>query len=143
MKQTVDEFKKFIIKGNVLDLAVAVMVGGAFNKIVTSLTTDILTPLIALLFSFSNNVPGGFRVVDITTLELWGIKYGSFLRTVLDFLITALIIFLLLKAVTKLTELATRRGRKKKEEEAPKPAEPTEIELLKDIRNLLKKQTKS
>lgn len=143
MKQTVDEFKKFIMKGNVLDLAVAVMVGGAFNKIVTSLTTDILTPLIALLFSFSNKVPGGFRVVDITTLELWGIKYGSFLRTVLDFLITALIIFLLLKAVTKLTELATRRGRNKKEEEAPKPAEPTEIELLKDIRNLLKKQTKS
>jgi large conductance mechanosensitive channel len=138
MKQTVEEFKKFIMKGNVLDLAVAVMIGGAFNKIVTSLVADIFTPLIGLLLGGINFSGLEIKVEDAV------IKYGFFIQSVIDFLITALVIFFLLKAITKITTMAVKRGKKDQEEEtkSDKPVEPTELELLKDIRDLLKKQNK-
>ncbi|MGP1460047.1 MAG: large-conductance mechanosensitive channel protein MscL [Bacteroides sp.] len=124
------EFKEFAIKGNVMDMAVGVIIGGAFGKIVTSLVGDILMPLIGVL-------TGG---LDFTTLAITvgaaEIKYGQFLQNIFDFIIIALCIFLMIKGMNSLK-------RKKVEEPAPEPepAEPSnEEKLLTEIRDLLKKQ---
>ncbi len=124
------EFKEFAIKGNVMDMAVGVIIGGAFGKIVTSLVGDVLMPLIGVL-------TGG---LDFTTLAFTvgaaEIKYGQFLQNIFDFIIIALCIFLMIKGMNSLK-------RKKVEEPAPEPepAEPSnEEKLLTEIRDLLKKQ---
>ena len=123
------EFKKFAFKGNVMDLAVGVMIGAAFGAIVTSLVNDICMPLIGLIFgdrSFDQlflvlKAPEG---ADVSTLEkavesgAAVLKYGSFLNAVINFLIIAIVIFIVVKLINKATSLT-----KKKEEEAPaKPA---------------------
>ncbi|MEN6389517.1 MAG: large-conductance mechanosensitive channel protein MscL [Syntrophomonas sp.] len=118
------EFKAFAVKGNVMDLAVAVIIGGAFGKIVSSLVSDIVMPLIGLLM-------GG---VNFSTLQVQVgkavVKYGLFLQNIIDFLIIAFTIFLLVKALNSM---------KKKEAEKPEAAVPSrEEELLTDIRDLLK-----
>lgn len=109
------EFKKFIMRGNVMDMAVGVIVGGAFTSIVTSLNTDILTPLLALFggidFSYLQFVMGEGEEAPI-------LMYGNFITAVLNFLITAFIIFLLIRGINTLNDLFIR-----KEEE--KTAEPT------------------
>lgn len=109
------DFKKFIMRGNVMDMAVGVIVGGAFTAIVTSLNKDILTPLLALFggidFSYLQFVMGEGEEAPI-------LMYGNFITAVLNFLITAFVIFLLIKGINALNDLFT-----KKEEE--KPAEPT------------------
>ena len=125
------EFKAFALKGNVLDLAVGVIIGGAFGKIVSSLVQDLIMPLIGILL-------GGY---DFTKLMVkYGkseIKYGQFLQNTLDFFIIAFSIFLFVKLLTRL---------KRKGEEAPKPAEPVvpsrEELLLTEIRDLLKESRK-
>jgi len=103
------EFKDFVMRGNVLDLAVAVIIGGAFGKIVASLVNDVIMPLVGI-------VMGG---VDFTTLQFQvgtaTVKYGSFIQTIVDFLIVAFVIFLIVKAANKA----------KKPEQAPAPAVPT------------------
>lgn len=121
------EFKKFALKGNVLDLAIGVIIGGAFGKIVTSLVNDLLMPIIGLLL-------GG---VDFSGLQ-WTIgdaviTYGAFIQSVVDFVIIALSIFLFIKAINRF---------KKKEEEKPSaPPEPSKEELLlTEIRDILKEQ---
>jgi large conductance mechanosensitive channel len=117
------EFKAFAMRGNVVDLAVGVIIGGAFGKIVGSFVGDIVMPIINPL------IPGG----DWKTIEIGpGIKLGSFLGTVLDFLIIAFVIFLMVKAMN---------AAKKKEEAAPAApaAPPADIQLLTEIRDLLKK----
>lgn len=127
-----EDFKNFAMKGNVLDLAVGVIIGAAFGKIVSSMVADIMTPLIGLIM-------GG---IDLTKLELkigeTAIKYGVFAQSVLDFLIVALILFFFVKAVTNL---------KKKEPEAAaaeEPSPPTNEEvLLGEIRDLLKERALS
>lgn len=118
------EFKAFAVKGNVMDLAVAVIIGGAFGKIVTSLVSDVIMPLAGLLM-------GG---VNVSTLQVQVgkavVKYGLFLQNIVDFLIIAFTIFLLVKAIN---------GMKKKEAEKPDSDSPSrEEELLTDIRDLLK-----
>lgn len=138
------EFKKFVMRGNVLDMAVGVIVGGAFGKIVTSLVNDLLMPVIGALFG-----GGDFKALKIVlspaVLDEAGevvkaeaaITYGNFIQTIVDFLIVAFCIFLVVKAVNKATELA----KKKEEEPAPAPEEPkgpTQEELLTEIRDLLK-----
>ncbi len=135
MKKFVKEFEEFISKGSVMDLAVAVIIGGAFGKIVTSLVNDIIMPLISL-------ITGGVSVADwkyvITPaaegVEESAIKYGLFIQNILDFLIVALVIFLVLKAF-----LAAKTKLSKKEEEAEEEAEPeeTELDVLKEIRDSL------
>ena len=85
-----NEFKKFAFKGNVLDLAIGVIMGAAFGKIVSSLVTDIMMPLIALVFPAKP---------DFTNLAWEGIKYGNFIQITIDFLITAIAIFLFVKAI--------------------------------------------
>jgi large conductance mechanosensitive channel len=115
MKKFMQEFKEFITKGNVLDLAVGVIIGGAFSTIVTSLTEDIIQPFINLI--------GGADVQG--KIQLFGtenyVDYGSFISAVLNFLIMALVIFCIVKAVNKATALGDKITHK--EEEAP--AEPT------------------
>lgn len=119
------EFKTFAFKGNVLDLAVAVIIGAAFGKIVSSIVDDLMMPLLGVLL-------GG---LDFTSLELtFGeatIKYGSFIQTIVDFMIVAFSIFVFIKLLNNF---------KKKEEEKPKePPAPTKEEvLLTEIRDLLK-----
>jgi large conductance mechanosensitive channel len=118
------EFKQFALKGNVIDLAVGVIIGGAFGKIVTSLVNDIIVPFIGLLL-------GG---VDLTTYSTTVgkavIKYGAFLQTVVDFVIIAFTIFLVIKMFN--------RFKRKEEIAAEVQANKTE-ELLTEIRDLLKK----
>lgn len=121
------EFKAFALKGNVLDLAVGVIIGAAFGKIVTSLVEDLIMPIIGLLM-------GG---VDLNGLHLkYGdavLNYGTFLQTVIDFLIVAVSIFLFIKLISKF---------KKKEDNKPAapPAPSNEEVLLAEIRDLLKQQ---
>lgn len=129
------EFKAFIMRGNVLDLAVAVIIGAAFGAIVTSFTNDILLPPIGLLLG-NVDFPG-LKIVlqeaavaaDGTAIEEVAIKWGSFIKFILDFLIVGFVLFLLIKAAN-----AT-----KKKEEPAAPSGPTAEELLTEIRDLLKK----
>ena len=124
----IKEFKEFAMKGNVMDMAVGVIIGGAFGKIVSSLVDDVIMPLIGKL-------TGG---VDFTTLAVTlgdgdnaaKITYGNFIQNIIDFLIIAFCIFLMIKGMNKL---------KKEEPAAPEaPAGPTQEELLAEIRDLLK-----
>ena len=121
MKKFFNEFKKFISRGNVLDLAVGVIIGGAFQGIVKSLVDDIISPIIGLVFKADFKdllIRVKPAVLDeagnVLTPEL-SIKYGAFITAVINFLIMAFVIFLLVKFVNKLMSLG-----KKKEEEAPK-----------------------
>ena len=125
-KGFIKEFKEFIARGNVMDLAVGVIIGGAFSKIVTSFTT-ILTSLIGLVLGGINFAGLSFTVKDAT------INYGEFIQSVFDFLVTAFCIFLLVKVVNKIM-------RKKKEEPAPAapPKKADDVILLEEIRDLLK-----
>lgn len=120
------EFKEFISKGNVMDLAVGVIIGGAFSAIVTSLVADVITP--ALL----NPALKAAQVEDLAGLKTdGGILYGKFLASVIAFLVIAFVIFLLVKSLNKI--------KKPEEAPAPTPAGPTQEELLTQIRDLLKK----
>ena len=119
------EFKTFAMRGNVMDLAVGVILGAAFGKIVSSLVADIIMPLIGLLI-------GGVNFSGLSfTFGKAVIKYGNFIQTVVDFIIIAFSIFLFINLVNKLYT------REKKEEEAP-PSLTKEEELLTEIRDLLK-----
>lgn len=128
-----EEFKKFAIKGNVIDLAVGVVIGGAFGKIVTSFVGDMLTPLLGVLMGGVN-----FKHLKLTLVEAVGenvavtLNYGSFLQAVIDFLIISFSIFIFVKFLSSL---------KKKEEEAPAAAPVVNKQevLLEEIRDLLKK----
>ena len=123
------EFKKFIARGNVLDLAVGVIVGGTFSSIVTSLVNNIFTPLIGLIV-------GG---VDFSNLSITfrdtKIMYGAFIQSVIDFLIVAFCLFVVVKAVNKVTH--------KKEEKPAKPTKSEELKTLEEIRDLLKNDIQS
>lgn len=118
------EFKDFAMKGNVMDLAVAVIIGGAFGKIITSLVADVLMPLVGLLMGGKDFSKLALVIGDAT------IKYGAFLQAVVDFLIIAYVIFLMVKAIN--------RVHKKEEAAAPPPAPSNEELLLGEIRDLLK-----
>jgi large conductance mechanosensitive channel len=137
------EFKQFIAKGNVLDLAVAVIIGAAFATIVASLTEELIMPVIGAIFGgadFSSyfillSVPAGYEgsLTDYAALKEAGaamIGYGAFVTAVINFLILAFIVFLLVRTANKLT---------RKQEEAA-PAGPSEIDLLTEIRDELKQR---
>lgn len=122
----ISEFKDFIAKGNVMDLAVGVIIGSAFGGIVKSLVDDVITP--ALL----NPALKAAQVEDLAGLKTdGGILYGKFLAAVIAFLVIAFVIFLLVKSLNKM--------KKPEEAPAPAPAGPTQEELLTQIRDLLKK----
>ena len=121
------EFKEFISKGNVLDLAVGVIVGGAFGKIVTSLVDDIIMPIIGLIIGGIDFSGLSLKIGEAT------VKYGMFIQNIVNFLIIAFSIFLVVKAVNKM-----RRIKPKKEEPPVEPKKSNEEILLTEIRDLLK-----
>ena len=134
------ESKEFVLRGNVMDMAVGIIIGGAFGKIVSSLVDDILMPLIGLVTGGINFTElkyvikpaeinaAGEEIVAATTLN-----YGLFIQNVVDFLIIALVIFMMIRAINSLR-------RKHKEPEAPAPEPSDEVKLLTEIRNLLDKK---
>lgn len=124
-KKVVNEFKEFISKGNIVDMAVGVIIGSAFGKIVSSLVNDIFMPLIGIII-------GGLDFSKLTlTVGDAVISYGVFIQNIVDFLIIALCIFMMIKVLAKF---------KKKEEVKPEPVKEDEkIVLLREIRDLLKK----
>ena len=133
MKQLLKEFKEFISKGNVLDLAVGVVIGGAFSSIVTSLVNDIIMPLVGIIIGGINFKGLVLKVADAEIL------YGSFIQNVINFLIIAACIFTFIKIINKF-------NRKKEEPKEVKPVKSADIILLEEIRDLLKdsnKDTKS
>jgi len=126
MKGFIKEFKEFISRGNVIDLAVAVVIGGAFTKIVNSLVNDIIMPIIGVII-------GGINfehlMITVGTAE---IKYGMFIQAIVNFLLIVFVIFSIIKAINTFN--------KKKEDAPEEPAKPSEdIVLLTEIRDLLKK----
>ncbi|ENQ3079159.1 large conductance mechanosensitive channel protein MscL [Bacillus cereus] len=126
-----NEFKKFALKGNVMDLAVGVVIGGAFGKIVSSLVNDIIMPLLGLLLGGINFSKLAYPLGKDT------LKYGAFIQTVVDFFIIAFSIFLFIKLFNKLTF----KKEEEKKEEVPAPTK--EEVLLTEIRDLLKQQNAS
>ena len=130
MKKFLNEFKQFIAKGNVLDLAVAVVIGNAFNKIVTSLVNDVIMPIIGIII-------GGihFETIKITFKDS-SILIGSFIQNIVDFLIVAFTIFVVIKAFNKLSSFKKKEEKNKVKEEK----KPDDILLLEEIRDLLKEK---
>lgn len=127
-KNFIGEFKEFIARGNVMDLAVGVIVGNAFSKIVTSLTDNILMPIIGIIV-------GGFNFSNLSySFKAWGrsvdLNYGLFIQNTVDFLITAFCIFLVIKIINNLFP--------KKEPVPPIPKKSNEEKLLEEIRDILK-----
>ena len=144
MKKLLNEFKEFAMRGNVLDMAVGVVIGTAFGKITTSLVNDVFMPLIGLIIGGidlgqlnivlkpeTGNAAG--ETVAAVTLGI-----GTFLSTIIDFILVAFVIFLMVKAVNQLHKL----GKKNEEEEPEEEPAPTSEELLTEIRDLLKEQQK-
>ena len=138
MKKILNEFKKFISKGNALDLAVGVVVGGAFSKIVSSLVNDVIMPLIGVIIGGIDFPNLSLKVREAT------VNYGMFIQNIIDFLIISFCIFLVVKTLNTLNDMTKKKLVKeekveKKEEE--KVSE--EILLLREINNSLKKQNKN
>lgn len=140
MGQFIQEFKKFAMRGNVIDMAVGIIIGGAFGKIVSSIVNDLVMPSIGLVIGGVNfkdlkiilkeAVMEGDQVISPAV----SINYGNFLQTTFDFLIIAFAIFMLVKAVNRLT--------KKKENEVKPASPPADIQLLTEIRDLLKEKNR-
>ncbi len=127
IKSFVDEFKKFAMRGNVVDLAVGIVIGAAFQKIVTSLVNNIITPLIGSIMGGVN-----FTGYAITIRES-EITYGVFIQSIIDFLIVALAIFVAIKVMNEFQKKENEKPEEKKE------VEPTEeVKLLREIRDALK-----
>ena len=124
MKNLINEFKEFIKRGNVIDLAVAVVIGGAFSSIVNSLVNDLIMPVIGVII-------GGINFTGLTLrVGTAVIRYGAFLQNVINFLIIAFAIFMLVKLINKFF---------KKKEEVKEVVKAEEVVLLEEIRDLLKK----
>lgn len=144
MKKYLQEFKEFAIKGNVIDLAVAVIIGGAFGKIVSSFVNDIIMPLFGVILGgidFTNYkwilVKESFSETGALLQAEVAVKIGIFLQNIVNFLIIALAIFMMVKVITKSKEkLAKKQGEKKKEEDTPRINK--EEALLTEIRDILK-----
>jgi large conductance mechanosensitive channel len=130
------EFKEFAMKGNLVDIAVAFVMGGAFGKVVSSFTDGIVSPLIGLIGGADlnkNMLKLKDAITDASgkvTTEAVYLKWGEFITAIINFIIVAFVMFLVIKAINNL---------KKKEESAPAPATPEDITLLREIRDALKK----
>ncbi len=141
MGKILQEFKTFAMRGNVIDMAVGVIIGGAFGKIVSSLVADVIMPLVGLLvggINFSQlkwTIKPAVMDGDAVVAPEVSLNYGNFIQVTFDFLIIAVSVFLMVKAINTLS--------KKKKEEAAKPVPPPpsdEVKLLAEIRDLLKKE---
>jgi large conductance mechanosensitive channel len=130
MKKFMTEFKEFIAKGNVMTMAVGIIIGGAFTAIINSVVADVISPIIGLILGGTDFSALSFGVGDAQ------IMIGNLINAVITFLITAVVLFFIIKAFNKFDEM-----KKKEEEPAPEeePAVPEDIQLLTEIRDLLKK----
>ena len=144
MKKFLEEFKAFALKGNVVDMAIGVIIGGAFAAITGSLVANVITPLLAYLFNSPNTdalnitLRAASEGQDAIVLGL-----GTFIGTIINFIVIALVLFSVIKAINKANELAEKRKKKEEAAEAAKPAEPSaEEKLLTEIRDLLTEQRK-
>ena len=150
MKKFANDFKAFIAKGNIFDMAVGVIIGGAFGKIVTSLVNDIITPFISL--ATGNVTLAELKSVlrpeelsaegEVLVAEV-AVKYGAFLQNILDFLIIALSIFAIIRVMMNVQKKLEALRKKEEEEvieEAPAEPEETELSVLKEIRDKLNAQ---
>ena len=147
MKKFFDEFKTFISRGNVMDMAIGVIIGGAFGAITSSLVADVVTPLLAVLFKSPN--PDALNITLRAADEAAGTEavvlgLGTFIGAIINFLVIALVLFSVIKAMNKAKELAEKALKKQKEEEeaaaAEEPKGPTTEELLGEILAELKKK---
>lgn len=136
-----EEFKAFAFKGNIVDMAIGVIIGGAFGKIVTSFVNDIVMPCVTAIIAMGGGKEAGegLKSLAFTTAEGVSIPYGNFIGGIVDFLIVAIVVFIVMKKF-----LGFMQNMRKKEEEAPAappaPPEPSaEEKLLTEIRDLLKK----
>lgn len=142
MGKILNEFKAFAVKGNAVDMAVGVIIGGAFGKIVSSIVNDIIMPPIGWLIGGVNFSDLKFELPSVKigeeTMQAATINYGTFIQTIIDFVIIAFCVFMLVKGINKLASI------KKKEEDtapAPEAPKPTKEELLlTEIRDLLKER---
>ena len=137
MKKFIEEFKAFITKGDVMSMAVGIIIGGAFTAIVNSLVGDIITPLLGLIIGGIDFTGLSFGIGDAQ------ITYGNFIQAIIVFLITALAIFEMLKVFNRFSDAAKKLANKEEEKvEEPAPEEPApvpvDIQLLTEIRDLLK-----
>jgi len=140
--EMLNEFKNFIAKGNVMDMAVGIIIGAAFTAIVTSLVDDLINPIIGLIIGgldftnmyavLSGEVPAGASLDAAREAGAAVFAYGSFVTAIINFLIIAFVVFMLVRYVNKVKDAAM-----KKEEKAPAEAGPSEIDLLKEIRDSL------
>ncbi|MBR4473249.1 MAG: large conductance mechanosensitive channel protein MscL [Oscillospiraceae bacterium] len=142
MKAFLEEFKKFISRGNVMDMAVGVIVGGAFGAITSSLVADVVTPLLAAIFKSPNTdalnitLRAASEGQDAIVLGL-----GTFVGAIINFLVIALVLFSVIKAMNKASEMAKKLQKQKEEEaKAEEPPKPTTEELLTAILDELKKK---
>lgn len=127
LEKEANEFKAFISRGNVVDMAVGVIVGSAFGKIVTSLVNDLLMPIIGVIIGGLNFSQLSFKIGEVT------VAYGNFIQSIIDFLIISFCIFLVVKLFAKF------KKEEKKEEKKENPKKSDEVLLLEEIRDLLKK----
>ena len=153
MKKFFSDFKAFALKGNIIDMAVGVVIGGAFGKIVSSLVADIISPLISLAtgkvtltdLKWVINPAVTDAAGNITQAET-ALTYGNFLQSIIDFLIIAFSIFVVIRLMMKAQEKMESLTKKEKEEEMKEEApaeekeEETELAILKEIRDLMKKE---
>lgn len=143
IKQTMHEFKEFILRGNILDMAIGIVVGNAFKAIVTSLVDNIIMPLVSVIGGKSVadlkwviteavlNAAGEVEVAEIA------VQYGAFIQSIIDFLIIAASMFVVIKTIATLSNL--RKKKQEAEEAAEEPVKSDEVVLLEEIRDLLKK----
>lgn len=142
MGKFINEFKEFAVKGNAVDMAVGVIIGGAFGKIVTSIVNDIIMPPIGWLIGGVNFTDLKFELpavdLGVEKMEAATINYGAFIQTLIDFTIIAFCVFMLVKGIN---HLAKKKKKEEKKAETPAPPAPSaEEKLLTEIRDLLKQQ---
>lgn len=133
----IKEFKEFISRGNVVDMAVGVVVGGSFNSIVTSFTKSILTPVISCLTGRVN-----IEALSVKISEELVIPYGEFLQSVINFLLTAAVLFAFIKVINSVRGRMERLYKEEEKEQTEEEKKPTSEELLGEIRDLLKSGAK-
>ncbi len=134
----IDEFKTFIARGNVIDMAVGIIIGTAFTKIVNSLVADVITPAISVITGKVNFSTLKYVIAEATeTTAENAIKYGSFIQAVIDFLIIAIVVFAMVKIINTTKARFEKKQEEIKAEESPKPS--NEEILLTEIRDLLKR----
>lgn len=129
-KKTMEEFKEFIAKGNIIDMAVGVIMGSAFGKIVSSLVDDILMPIIGAIIGGIDFTGLSFQIGEAT------ITYGNFIQNIIDFLIIAVCIFIMIKSLEKISK------QKEEEKAVEEPKKENNTILLEEIRDILKEKSK-